>query len=80
MSEKNLLIGVAALSLGISESALRRACNAGVIDVPRVGNIRVFPTDRLDEFRKSLEAAGYELAFTTPPSSRRKPTARNVRA
>lgn len=80
MSERNLLISEAAVRLGIPESTLRAACNKGVIQVPRVGTIRVFPFDRLDEFHRALTSAGYKLAFATPPQSRRNHTPRDVRA
>jgi DNA-binding transcriptional MerR regulator len=55
----HLLIGQAALALGIPEHTLRRLCDRGVIDVPRLGPYRVFPVDRLDAYRKALRDAGY---------------------
>ena len=51
-------MGEAAVLLGVPESILRKLVNSGVIDVPRVGPYRVFPGDRLDEYREALRRAG----------------------
>ena len=59
MADKNLLIGQAALALGVPESTLRALTDNGTLAVPRVGRMRVFPADKLDVYRRTLERAGY---------------------
>jgi hypothetical protein len=59
MAGTNHLIGQAALILGAPESLSRRLADRGVIDVPRAGRVRVFPGDRLAEYRRALERGGY---------------------
>lgn len=59
MSHEQVLIGEAADRLGLPAHTLRRACDAGVLDVPRAGLVRVFPVDELETYRRQLAAAGY---------------------
>lgn len=59
MSNSNLLIGAASVALGVPEHTLRRLCDRGEIEVPRVGRYRVFPADRLDSYRRALERGGH---------------------
>lgn len=57
MSDKNLLIGRAAQELGVTESTLRRLRDAGVVDALHVGSYRVFPADRLAEYKRAIAGA-----------------------
>lgn len=59
MATSNLFIGQAAVQIGIPQWQLRKLADAGVIDVPRVGRTRVFPADRIDDYRKTLREAGH---------------------
>ncbi len=58
MPHEQLLIGEAADRLGLPAHTLRRACDAGILAVPRAGAVRVFPVDELETYRR-LAAAGY---------------------
>lgn len=68
MADVNLLIGQAALALGVPESTLRALTDRGVLVVPRVGPYRVFPADRLDAYRAALARAGYAPAAPVVPA------------
>lgn len=54
MPDGALFIGAAAVAIGVPESQLRRLCDEGVITPPRVGRNRLFPCDRIEEFRKAI--------------------------
>lgn len=54
-----MLIGAAAVALGVQESTLRRLIDNGTLVVPRAGRYRLFEADRLDEYRGVLETGGY---------------------
>lgn len=75
MGRENLLIGTAAIRLGVCESTLRRACNAGVIDVPRAGVVRLFPLTQLSHYREQLRQAGYLDDIGRPGPVRPRPVA-----
>lgn len=54
MSEGAMFIGAAAVALGVPESRLRRLCREGVISPPLAGRTRLFPSDRIEEFRQAI--------------------------
>ena len=49
-----MFIETAALALKVPESELRRLCNLGVLDVPRAGRTRLFPSDRIEDYRRAI--------------------------
>ena len=59
MAGQNHLIGAAAVALGVPEHTLRKLTDSGVIDAPRVGRYRVFPADRMGDYRRALEQGGH---------------------
>lgn len=57
MSGEFVLIGEAAVVLGIPESTLRRLCDDGAIQAQRVGRYRVFRRDALTDIARSFAAS-----------------------
>ena len=68
MTLEHVLIGEAADRLDLPVHTLRRACDAGVLDVPRAGLVRLFPVDELESYRRKLAAAGYLPAPVCRPA------------
>lgn len=66
MPGDTLLIGEAAVRLGVPESALRRLCNAGVVTVPRVGRYRVFPVEQLPAIADAIRRTGFHAPGDRP--------------
>lgn len=63
-----LLIGAAAVALGVGESLLRKAARKGIVPAKQIGHYRAFRRSDLPVIRERLIAAGYLMPPTTLPT------------